>query len=66
MTDHVLAQRLKLNESSTLELDDKRRASLVLAGHATDTAELLRWLDMLGLPPCERVLRSGPKWKGKR
>lgn len=61
MTDHVMAQRLKLNESATLEIDDKRRASLVLAEHAVNAAELLTWLDMLGLPPCERALRSGPR-----
>ena len=38
--------------------DIRRRASLTLADHAADAAELLTWLDMLGLPPCERPLRT--------
>lgn len=66
MTDHAQAQRHKLNESSTLDDITRRRASLIAAEHATDAAELLTWLDMLGLPPCERELRSATKWKGRR
>jgi hypothetical protein len=38
--------------------DVRRRASLTLADQADNAAELLQWLDMLGLPPCERHLRS--------
>lgn len=74
MTDKFLARRAVMDRH---EADDdaheKRRASLTLGGkargttkHATDKAELLTWLDMLGLPPCERPLRSAEKWKAKR
>lgn len=38
--------------------DTQRKASLTLADRARDAAELLTWLDMFGLPPCERRLRS--------
>jgi hypothetical protein len=42
---------------------ERRRASITLAcrdccNGAADRVELLRWLDMLGLPPCERPLRT--------
>lgn len=76
MTDKFLARRAVLNRHEADHADDayeKRRASLTLGGkargttkHAVDKAELLRWLDMLGLPPCERPLQSARKWNGKR
>lgn len=43
--------------------DQKRQASLTLADRARNAAELLEWLDMFGLPPCERALRTS---KGER
>lgn len=54
MTDKFLARRA---------VGGKARGT---TKHAADTDELLRWLDMLGLPPCERPLRSAEKWKAKR
>lgn len=42
----------------TNTVEDRRRASLTLADRAHDRDELLEWLDMLGLPPCERPMRT--------
>lgn len=66
MTDKFLARRAVMDRHEADDLSEQRAASLTLADHAVDKAELLTWLDMLGLPPCERPLRSAEKWKAKR
>lgn len=66
MTDKFLARRAVLDRREADDRAEQRAASLTLADRAADKDELLRWLDMLGLPPCERPLRSAEKWKAKR
>ena len=38
--------------------DQHHQASLTLAANARDADELLEWLGMFGLPPCDRPPRS--------
>lgn len=64
-----MADMINLIDDLTPETsdDEKRLASLTLADRATSTDELLDWLDMFGLPPCERDIRRSKKnRKGKR
>lgn len=44
----------------------RHEAALTLMEGARNLAERRRFLDMLGLPPFERPLRSSPKWKKGR
>jgi hypothetical protein len=43
--------------------DEQRNAALTLADRARNADELRQWLDMLGLPPCDRPIKLNRQHK---
>lgn len=52
-----------IDDGVNVDETTKRKAALIVAENARGPAELYGLLDMLGLPPCERPLRTVEKWK---